>query len=73
MNTYMFVNDANAPVPVYDVDVSSWSDDDWNTKENALSVANSLFLYPHSSLFDLMKGTDGSDLAIGGEPNTVQG
>lgn len=52
VNTYMFVSDANAPVPVYDVDVSKWSDDDWNKKENALKVANSLFLWHNSDLFD---------------------
>ena len=51
-NTYMFVSDANAPVPLYDVDVSDKDDAWWNTKENALSVANSLFLFHNLSLFD---------------------
>lgn len=51
-NTYMFVSDANAPVPVYDIDTSDKDDAWWEDKGNALSVANSLFLYQDSSLFD---------------------
>lgn len=26
VNMYLFVSDANAPLPLYDVDTSSWSD-----------------------------------------------
>ena len=60
-NTYMFVSDANAPVPVYDVDVSNWSDDDWEKKENALKVANSLFLWHNSDLFDAIGNIEIND------------
>lgn len=53
-NTYMFVSDANAPVPVYDIDTSDKDDAWWEDKGNALSVANSLFLYQDSQLFDVI-------------------
>lgn len=43
-NTYMFVSDANAPVPAYDIDTSD-KEDSWWTKENALNVSNSIFMY----------------------------
>lgn len=53
-NTYMFVSDANAPVPVYDIDTSDKDDAWWEDKDNALSVANSLFLYQDFKLFDVI-------------------
>ena len=53
-NTYMFVSDANAPVPVYDIDTSDKDDAWWEDKGNSLSVANSLFLYQDSKLFDVI-------------------
>lgn len=49
-NTYMFVSDANAPIPLYDVQVGVG--DDWWTKENARKVAQSLYLGADESLFD---------------------
>lgn len=61
-NTYMFVSDANAPVPVYDIDTSDKDDAWWEDKDNALSVANSLFLYQDSKLFDVI-----GDVRIGGD------
>lgn len=48
-NTYMFVSDANAPVPLYDVESEiNW----WNDESKSLEVSNSLFLYADSLLFN---------------------
>lgn len=51
----MFVSDANAPVPLYDVDAHLNDDEWWSDKENALSVAKSMFLYQDKMLFDELK------------------
>jgi hypothetical protein len=61
-NTYMFVSDANAPVPVYDIDISDKDDTWWDNKDNALDVANSIFMFQDSGLFDTIK-----DVPINGE------
>lgn len=57
-NTYMFVSDANAPVPVYDIDTSDKDDAWWEDKDNALSVANSLFLGQDYMLFKEIKNVE---------------
>jgi hypothetical protein len=51
-NTYLFVSDANAPIPLYNVEIPSnqqttW----WNVEDNAKKVANSLYLWHNSLLF----------------------
>lgn len=51
-NMYMFVSDANAPLPSYNVDVSDKDEDWWSDKDNALLVANSFFLLDDERLFD---------------------
>jgi hypothetical protein len=52
----MFVSDANAPTPLYDVPIDPEPkigvDNWWNNKENAELVANSLLLEQDESLFD---------------------
>ena len=52
-NTYMFVSDANAPTPLYDVAVDKENPDDWwNVPENAKKVSDSLFLYSDFNFFN---------------------
>jgi hypothetical protein len=48
----MFVSDANAPLPTYDVDVSGKDNDWWSDTDNALKVSNSFFLDEDDRLFD---------------------
>lgn len=66
-NTYMFVDDANSPTPIYDVDTSNWTDSDWSD-ENVKKVAGSLFMYQDSALFEGSIGdieiTGGFDRAL---------
>ncbi len=52
MNLYLFVSDANAPLPLYDIDTSSWSDAQWANPENVERVAKSIFLYGNEELVD---------------------
>ena len=54
-NTYMFVSDANAPTPIYDVAIDPENiglDNWWEDVDNARAVAYSLMLEQDSSLFD---------------------
>lgn len=54
-NTYMFVSDANAPTPLYDVAIDPENiglDNWWEDTNNARAVAYSLMLEQDSSLFD---------------------
>ena len=55
INTYMFVSDANAPTPLYEVAIDPENiglDNWWNDQDNAKSVAYSLMFEQDSSLFD---------------------
>lgn len=61
-NTYMFVDDANAPTPIYDVDTSN-KDDEWWEK-NVETVSNSMFMYQDSRLFKAIE-----DIEIGSDFN----
>lgn len=54
-NIYIMVSDANVPKPLYDVDVSSWTDEDWGDEENRKLVAYSLFAAKDSELMDFIK------------------
>lgn len=49
VNTYLMVSDANAPTPLYDVDTTSWTDDDWASR--SAEVAGSLYLAKDYKLF----------------------
>ena len=52
-NTYLFVSDANAPVPAFDVDTSP--DGFWDNPDNVKKVSDSLFLFHDSTLFEDIK------------------
>ena len=52
VNTYVMVGNANAPTPLYDVDTSTWTDDDWSNSENLKKVADSLYLNNDNELFN---------------------
>lgn len=54
-NTYLLVSDANAPTPMYDIDTSTWQDEDWNNEANIFNISSSLFLGASSSFFDEIK------------------
>lgn len=55
-NTYMFVSDANAPTPVYDVPIDPEPkigvDNWWDNEENVKKVSNSLFFEGDQDVFE---------------------
>lgn len=57
-NTYLFVSDANAPVPMYQVDTDDWNTDDWGDPTKVETVSKSMFLWQDWLIFD--------DLDLGG-------